>query len=494
MSILDTIAKAKTPAQEHPPTAEQQAIIDACLGSDRPLMMVARAGTGKTSTLEMADRRISRKPHLYLVFNKKNQVEAEKKLPSTTTCRTFNGLGHRIWAGYCSSRLSLDTKKKSDIWRQLLSEVPKDQHKTLWEIWDGVSQGVELARALGYVPESQLSKLRHPALCTRSELHSHLDEEPDDLTADLIDVVLAESIKQSFAGRIDFNDQIYMPALFGGDYPNFPIVLVDEYQDLSPVNHQMIKLLTKKGRLIGVGDDAQAIYAFRGARAGGMDIAIEHYKMSTHELSVSFRCPSEIVKNVHWRVPNFTGARNGGTVEHLDRLDLEGINPNGVVICRNNAPLMRMAFGLLASGHSVSVAGTDIGPKLIATMRKLGNDSMSQQAVLDAIAEWLANKLDKGSKTAPDFAECMRIFAKHGKTLGTAISYAEHIFKAEGSITLITGHRSKGLEWDHVYHLDSWILKNEGQDRNIRYVIDTRTKDRLSYIDSRSIDWPSSEA
>ena len=51
----------------------------------------------------------------------------------------------------------------------------------------------------------------------------------------LINKILTISIGQAYNGVIDFTDQVYMPALFGGTYPSFPVVLVDEYQDLSPV-------------------------------------------------------------------------------------------------------------------------------------------------------------------------------------------------------------------------------------------------------------------
>jgi hypothetical protein len=71
-----------------------------------------------------------------------------------------------------------------------------------------------------------------------------------------------------------------MPALFGGTYPKFPLVLIDEYQDLSPIDHAMVAKLCKSSRQIGVGDDAQSIYAFRGAKAGSMASAVVEYNMA----------------------------------------------------------------------------------------------------------------------------------------------------------------------------------------------------------------------
>jgi hypothetical protein len=48
----------------------------------------------------------------------------------------------------------------------------------------------------------------------------------------LIDSVLTDSIRLAYEGQIDFDDQIYMPTLFGGTFPRFPLVMVDEAQDL----------------------------------------------------------------------------------------------------------------------------------------------------------------------------------------------------------------------------------------------------------------------
>jgi superfamily I DNA/RNA helicase len=81
--------------------------------------------------------------------------------------------------------------------------------------------------------------------------------------------VLIQSIRQGFNGVIDYDDQIYLSRLFGGVFPRFQTVMVDEAQDLSPLNHIQVKR-TAAGRLIVVGDPRQAIYAFRGADSSSM--------------------------------------------------------------------------------------------------------------------------------------------------------------------------------------------------------------------------------
>jgi superfamily I DNA/RNA helicase len=121
-------------------------------------------------------------------------------------------------------------------------------------------------------------------------------------------------------------------------------------------------------------------------------------------------------------------------------------------------------------------------------MKKFGDDKTSQAMVLEEIDQWLMQKLAVQSTTAYDTAECMRVFASFGKTLGQALGYAEFMFKQKGTITLTTGHKAKGLEWPNVYHLDPWLIKQgEEQEDNLDYVITTRSKDKLFEIESKEI-------
>ncbi len=466
-------------------TPEQETIFGHARDTEANLMISALAGTGKTSTLEQVQLKVKSKPILYLVFNRKNADAAADQMLSTTTVRTFNGMGHRIWGGN-GRTLTLDAKKVPTILREIIAETPKAHQSALWESWDAVVSGVGLAKSLGYIPQG-VARAEN-SLVTQSRFHAQLEESPDDLVADLIDAVLARSIKAAYAGTIDYNDQVYMPALFGGTFPKFPLVMVDEYQDLSPVNHELLHKLVAR-RLIGVGDPWQNIYGFRGAKAAGMEEAIQRYTMERLDLSTSFRCPSAIVSHVHWRVPHFRASRAGGQVEVLDSLHASTIPSTCTIICRNNAPLFAAAFRLIGAGHSVSVAGSDVGYSLIKIMRRLGPEDLSRASTLSAIADWEAERLARESKNAADLAECMRIFARHGSDLGQAISYAEHLFKQDGEIKLMTGHKSKGLEFDTVIHIDRWLCKDTEQDKNLAYVISTRSKNKLIEIDSDRIIW-----
>ena len=469
------------------PTDEQSHILDLATRTDDNIMIDALAGCGKTSTLEMIERAVKTRPILYLVFNKRNAEEAEKRMLSTTSVRTFNSMGHRVWAKHIQrNQLKLDPKKSATILREIIDQVPRRDQGPFWEVYWDVINAVGMAKAVGYVPTGKYPQAKH--LTSKEAFHACLEEKPDDLTTDLVDAVLCQSIKGAYDGYIDYNDQLYMPTLFGGTFPKFPLVKVDEYQDLSPIQHCMLDRLVS-GRIIGVGDPWQNIYAFRGAKQGGMVEAKAKFKMTSATLSTSFRCPSEIVKNARWRVPHFKYIKEGGYVERLEQPVAEGISEHATIICRNNAPLFRVAFRLLSMGRSVSVAGSDLGPKLVALLRRMGPENLSRSAVLGAIDNWEQEKTTRESKTAADMAACMRVFAEHGDTLGQAISYADHLFQQKGTTRLLTGHKAKGLEFETVYFLDEFLLSRDEQDLNLNYVISTRSQNNLLYIDSARIKW-----
>jgi superfamily I DNA/RNA helicase len=81
--------------------------------------------------------------------------------------------------------------------------------------------------------------------------------------------------------------------------------------------------------------------------------------------------------------------------------------------------------------------------------------------------------------------------------LGEAMELCDTIFdKSQGTLVLTSGHRSKGFEWEEVWHLDSHRLPSKyalkqakqgypgalHQEENLLYVIETRTKDKLYMI------------
>lgn len=473
------------------PTPEQLAIIEFAKTSSRSLLINALAGAAKTTTLEMICRALPVQPILSLAFNKRIAGEMTQRLPGHVTCKTLNAVGHGVWAAATGKRLLVDTRKSYDILKALIEELPKTERYSARGCFAETLKIVSSAKINGYVPEDKFPHATR--LTSRAAWLETFEEPPDDHALDLAESVLERSIAAAYAGAIDFDDQIYMPTLFGGTFPRFPLVLVDESQDLSPLNHAMLRKLVV-ARLIAVGDPYQSIYAFRGAMTTSMSRLRETFDMAEMTLSTSFRCPEAIVRRAWFRVPFMRWAPWAikGLVEPLDSWTAADIPDGSAIICRNNAPLFRTGMDLIRAGRGVQIVGADIGPGLIKILRGLGPESLTGPAVLSAIDRWEAERLSKSRAKASvsDRADCLRVFASFGDNLGDAIAYAEHLFKQQGPVQLLSGHKAKGLEWDTVYHLDPWRIPSTyadspeeiEQELNVRYVIETRARKQLFLI------------
>lgn len=480
-----------SPAPKLTPTPEQQAIIDAARNTNENLLINALAGAAKTSTLVMIAHSLPSTPMLSLAFNKRIATEMSERLPGHVMCKTLNAIGHGVWATASAKRLTLDTKKSYSILKGIVDGFKKSEKSEAYESFSDTLKLIGKAKLAGYVPNKSPLGRR---LVSCEDFWSDLTEfDHEEINKDLVDAALLQSIDQAYKGTIDFDDQIYMPTLFGGTFPRFPLVLVDEAQDLSSINHAMLEKLVVN-RLIAVGDPFQSIYAFRGALSTSMATLQQRFNMKEMNLSISFRCPKSIVVRARSRAPHMQWPEwaEEGQVNAPLEWRASDISDGAAVICRNNAPLFRLAFTLIRAGRGVTVVGSDIGPALVKALKKLGPEDMTYEQASKAIDVWEADKLRKakGKAATKDKAECLRVFLSVGGSLAGAIAYAESIFKSAGPIQLLSGHKSKGLEWDNVFHLDPSRIPSpyaegadeEEQELNIGYVILTRAKKTYTEI------------
>lgn len=487
------------------PTPEQQAIVAAATKTTDNLIIQALAGAAKTSTLVLIAQAIAGKPILSIAFNRRIADEMAQRLPGHCSARTLNSIGHTAWGAYIGKKLTLDKGKTGDIVRNMsLSQAESDE---LRDCFSDVMKLVGRAKNYGYVPEGKYEDALH--LIDRETIQEMFaEEEFAPLAWSLLDDILTRSIGMAFQGSIDYDDQLYMSTLFGAQLPKFPLTLVDEAQDLSPLNHEMIRRLVGDRRIIAVGDHFQSIYGFRGAVSDGMSVLARQFKMKEFRLSISFRCPRSIIREARFRAPYMQWAEAAveGSVTHLLR-DSSGPvvwGPNLLprscaIICRNNAPLFSLGLKLLRAGRGVTIRGMDISKRLVKILREFGNLAMTREELLGHLERWRHAKLAEGKlseSSVEDRYACLRVFAEQTETLGSAITHAERLFASEGPIELLSGHKSKGLEWDNVFHLDPWRIPSkfskskeaQEQEFNLLYVITTRAKQSLTTLDLDDFD------
>lgn len=476
---------------DFPPTEEQVAIRDAVRSTSDNMIIKALAGAAKTSTLILIAKATSSVPTLALSFNAAIAKEMRQRLPGNCESLTLNSIGHRTWGRTIGRNLQINKDKVYELTTEYISQyAPNAEAKSeLYELMTATMKAIREGKSAGWIPRGANYEAAN-SLLTDDEFFGGLPEEPTDAQIDCIKAVTIKSIQQAFHGMCDYDDQILMPTVFPASFPQFPQVLIDESQDLSELNHVMMRKIAKK-RLIAVGDECQAIYGFRGAHATSMDLLEKAFNMVPFILSISFRCPQSVVREAHWRAPHMrwpTWAREG-TVRNLAGWQSSDLPEQCVVLCRNNAPLFSLALQLLRNGRHAEIVGSDMSKTVIKILTKLGPVSMTKEETLDAISVWRDEKLEKSREKGKiiDMAMCLRVFAEAGTNLQDAIAFAEHIFRQSSPIKLMTGHKSKGLEFDDVFILDRHLIdeKNkESQDRNLLYVMQTRAKNSLTYIDS----------
>lgn len=105
-------------------------------------------------------------------------------------------------------------------------------------------------------------------------------------------------------GKLDFDDMLSecMKMLSEDAYlrkewqGRFDHILIDEFQDINPVQYEVVKLLAgKKCSIFAVGDDDQAIYGFRGSQPECLRRFEQEYTAERLLLDINYRSNPEIV-------------------------------------------------------------------------------------------------------------------------------------------------------------------------------------------------------
>ncbi len=106
--------------------------------------------------------------------------------------------------------------------------------------------------------------------------------------------------------RLDFDDMLWLcrealkenPLLCSYWQKQFSYILIDEFQDINPIQYEIIKMLSVYPyNLFAVGDDDQAIYGFRGSDAGILQKFLKDYPDAVQiTLNINYRCSANIVQ------------------------------------------------------------------------------------------------------------------------------------------------------------------------------------------------------
>lgn len=305
-----------------------QAQKEAVLHEDGPLLIVAGAGTGKTTVL--VDRYLNllekhqnnTEKILALTFTEKAAGEMEDrivtKLPTGTYdfwIATFHGFCQRILERHAleiglPNRFRLLTE--TDAWLLLkrhVDELPLNHYRP-------IGNPVKFLRAI----LSHISRVKDegitPAaykLFAESYAPSGLEGvELEEEKARLMEIALVyESYERLLRdeGAMDFGDLLLQTrrlfterkAVLRQYQEQFAHVLIDEFQDTNSSQYELVRMLLRADKAITVvGDDDQAIYKFRGASlANILQFRSDFPEAKTVVLKENYRSFGEILETAY---------------------------------------------------------------------------------------------------------------------------------------------------------------------------------------------------
>lgn len=423
------------------PTDEQEAAATAFEAGDH-LTIQAGAGTGKTTTLAMLATHTPRRGR-YLAYNRAIATDATARFPATVTCTTAHSLAYQAVGRRYRHRLG----------------APR---RPAWKSGEdlGITRPVRIGphditpRVLSHTVLRTVARFCHSADPTINHRHVpplHGLDDPD-LRRELATHITPYAHKawndlRDLDGtkvRFDHDHYLKLWALtsprIDGDF-----LLLDEAQDTNPVVEQVFLDQRDHTQLVMVGDSAQAIYTWRGAR----DV-MTGFNGTALTLSRSFRFGPVLAQEANrWLSAAGAPIRLTGTEQIPTTL---GPCPApDAILCRTNVGAMNEVMQLLQAGLRTALVGGGGALRALALAAgdlKDGRRTNHPELVLfptwGAVQDYAAYDPAGG-----DLQPLVDLVDKHGvQTILTAVDQLHD--ETTCQVTVSTAHKAKGREWPRV--------------------------------------------
>lgn len=244
---------------------------DAVLAVDGPVMIIAGAGSGKTRVLtyraaHLLELGVRPDSILALTFTNKAAGEMKGRIEALVGPES-----RRIWMGTFHSVFARILRMEGEIlgFQRNFTIYDKDDSLSLVKT---ILNDLKLSQQQ-FNPQailSRISQARNQMISAATYAGSAFDP-----MAETTAVVFAEYTRRlKSSNAMDFDDLLLQPLELFTRHPKtlqryqyrYRYILVDEYQDTNRVQYRLIRELARAHQNICVvGDDAQSIYAFRGA-------------------------------------------------------------------------------------------------------------------------------------------------------------------------------------------------------------------------------------
>lgn len=479
--------------------------IEATSTTPRHLVVRARAGTGKTTTIvEFVKRLLKAFPKRVVVvcaFNKNIAEELTSRFMGfNVIVKTLHAIGlscvKRFWEGV---KVSFGPERADDLAQRVCGPTAPDAIKKL--VAKLHTKGREIAPHATTADELLDIAIRFE--CEPEEAWARDGFGIDYVCERAVKAMELAASEKPVRTGIDGSDMIFLPVRNRWLHKMCDDVVVDEAQDMTAAQLEIAQGICRD-RVVVVGDDKQAIYGFRGADSESLDRLKRELNATELPLNVTYRCAQSIVREAQRFVPDFVAAPSNpeGSVSFLDAEKLTTTASAGdFILSRVNAPLVSVAMSLLRSGKRTRIAGRDIGQGLVTLVKKFKATSVpSLLAKIGAWEERELARLDKrfsNNKQSSTYAARRDAIEDQADMLTSLTDNATSVRDVEdrivalftddglgaaGMITCSSVHKAKGLEADRVFILADTLRETGDEERNICYVAITRAKTSLVYV------------
>lgn len=468
----------------------QKDIFQAYDNSNDDLLINAVAGSGKTFTItKLSERSVGKT--LFAAFNKSIVEDIETKVPSYVSVMTLHSLGCKIIMEKFKGIKINPGKTYGFIIKNMKKwDVPETEKGQTFFV---VTRLVDLYRLTMCVDQNDLIKVAMELGIFFTDLHIEYT----------IEIIKQLERSNRMPKEIDFTDMIYLPATSSRySLPQYDNVFIDECQDLNNAQHTLVDKLTKRSRVVYVGDEYQAIYGFAGANTQSFGKLRNKKGIKELPLSVCYRCPQEVIKRARQIYPMIEAFPNNpeGVVE--DTTNMGEAEEGDMVICRNMKPLIPIYFEMILEGKKAYIRGKEIGQSLIRLLKPYVKKTLFQMSEglsdeLKKVYQELKSRGINKPKNHPAYegmAErvgAIMIISKKYSTVPAIIDLLEEMFTDDSreGVLLSTIHKAKGLEADNVFFVNKELIPSKyattqeqyEQENNLLYVATTRAKKRLIY-------------
>lgn len=488
----------------------QLAIEDFIVTGTGNAIINAKAGSGKTTTA-INGVSLMKGDVCMLAFNKKIAVELQGRLANmglpNATAATFHSEGLKAFTKG-KGRANVNGGKVYNI-----VEMFTPSGNEIAKCRMAICKLVSFAKNSGFGLDN-CPKINDTEAWAAIIQHQDIDIDADVEIEDIIEIAKETLVLSNRDVKvIDFDDMIYLPLLFKLRFTKYDWLIIDEAQDTNVIRKLMMaELMKESSRLLAIGDPHQAIYGFTGAENDSMNLIKEQFNAIELPLSVCYRCGKNIIKAAQEFVPDIEAFDGNGDGEIISQKYEEftkiastlGLSKKDGIICRNNAPLVALAFNLIRQGVGCRIEGKDIGKNLITLTRKWKVSDLATFTL--RIHKHFDREMEraKGNKLAmlEDKFETMVILIERCQSLGkhdvaslqrliTDMFSDNDDFNVPNVVTLSSIHKAKGLEFDNCYILGQGQFQpskyailpwQQEQERNLMYVGITRAKNKLVHI------------